>query len=172
MTNLAYLSFGSNINPRQNIPAALRLLSQHCRVLAVSTVWETAPVGFADQPNFLNGAVIIETSLSATALKSTVLAMIEQALGRQRTVNKNGPRPIDLDIILFNDAVIKEAGQRIPSPELLERDFVAVPLAELAPDYVHPETGQTLAEIADQFQLNRGQVFKQIMLDFEDVKPG
>ena len=172
MTNLAYLSFGANINPRQNIPAALRLLSQQSRLLAVSSVWETAPVGFADQPDFLNGAVMIETPLSAAVLKQTVLLSIEQTLGRQRTANKNAPRPIDLDIILFNLDIIEGMGQRIPSPELLERYFVAGPLAELAPDYVHPETGQTLAEIARRLELNQAQVIKRVVLDLEDIKLG
>jgi 2-amino-4-hydroxy-6-hydroxymethyldihydropteridine diphosphokinase len=149
--NLAYLSLGSNIRPECNLPAAVAQLAQFGQVQAVSTVWETLPVGFSDQPDFLNAAVLIETDLSAVALREEAIAAIEVALGRVRTANKNAPRTIDIDIMLFNREVIQLKGRHIPDPEVLERPFVAVPLAEIAPDYVHPETGQTLREIARQF---------------------
>jgi 2-amino-4-hydroxy-6-hydroxymethyldihydropteridine diphosphokinase len=151
MMNRAYLSLGSNIDPEENIKAALHLLAGRSKLVAVSTFWETEPVGLQDQANFLNGAAIIETDLSAATLKETVLSRIEQELGRKRTSNKNAPRTIDLDIILFNQEVLEYDGRHIPSPEVLERAFVAIPLAELAPDYIHPLTGQTLAELAAAF---------------------
>jgi 2-amino-4-hydroxy-6-hydroxymethyldihydropteridine diphosphokinase len=152
MKNRAYLSLGSNIDPERNIEAALKRLADHGPVLAVSTIWETAPVGFTAQANFLNGAVVIETELSAAELKHQVLRSIEDELGRVRdAANKNGPRTIDLDIILFNEAVLEVDGKPIPSPELLERAFVALPLAEIAPDYVHPLTGDTLQTLAGRF---------------------
>jgi 2-amino-4-hydroxy-6-hydroxymethyldihydropteridine diphosphokinase len=149
--NLAYLSLGSNIQPERNLPAAVAQLAQFGQVRAVSTVWETLPVGFNDQPNFLNAAVLLETDLSAVALRQEAIAGVEMALGRVRTKNKNAPRTIDIDIMLFNHEVIQLKGRHIPDPEVLERPFVAVPLAEIAPDYVHPETGQTLREIAGRF---------------------
>jgi 2-amino-4-hydroxy-6-hydroxymethyldihydropteridine diphosphokinase len=161
MKNRAYLSLGSNIEPVRNIRAALQLLGQKCKLLAVSTIWETEPLGFKEQAYFLNGAAIIETEFSAPELKARVLQRIEQALGRVRGTNRYAPRPIDLDIILFNDEVLEFEGYNIPSPEVLERWFVAVPLAEIAPDYVHPITGQTLQEIATSFEAEAKQMLKR-----------
>ena len=150
-TNLAYLSLGSNIDPARNLPAAVTHLAQFGQVGAVSTVWESLPLGFSDQPNFLNAAVILETELSAQALREEAIAEIETALGRVRTENKNAPRTIDIDIMLFNRDVMRLKHRHIPDPEVLERPFVAIPLAEISPDYVHPETGQRLRDIAQQF---------------------
>ena len=149
-TNLAYLSLGSNIDPERNLPAAVSQLGQYGRVRAVSTVWESLPVGLSDQPNFLNATVLLETDLSAQALREEAIVIIEAALGRVRTENKNAPRTIDIDIMLFNRDIIQLKRRRIPDPEMFERPFVAIPLAEIAPDYVHPETGQSLQDIANQ----------------------
>jgi 2-amino-4-hydroxy-6-hydroxymethyldihydropteridine diphosphokinase len=149
--NLAYLSLGSNIEPERNLPAAVDRLGRWGRVQAVSTVWESAPLGFADQPNFLNAVVLLETSLSAQALRQEAIASIETALGRVRSANKNAPRTIDIDIMLFNHDVLQVGRRRIPSSEVLERPFVAIPLAEVAPDYIHPEIGQPLRQIAGRF---------------------
>jgi 2-amino-4-hydroxy-6-hydroxymethyldihydropteridine diphosphokinase len=149
--NLAYLSLGSNIEPERHLPAAVAHLAGFGRVHAVSMVWETPPLGFSQQPNFLNAAVLLETQLSAQTLRQAAIAQIEAALGRVRSQNKNGPRTIDIDIVLFNRDIIRFNQRRIPDPEVLERPFVAIPLAEIAPDYVHPETGQTLQSIASQF---------------------
>jgi len=153
--NIAYLSLGSNIEPVKNLHAALELLAAKTRLVAVSSVWETAPVGLTEQPNFLNTAAIVETDLTAEQLKQNVLAAIEQQLGRVRQADKNAPRPIDLDIILFNREIFQLGQRHIPDPEIAERAFVAIPLAEIAPDYVHPELGQTLAEIAQGFELDK-----------------
>lgn len=150
-TNCAYLSLGSNLEPEHHLLAAVAKLAQFGRVRAVSTVWETLPVGFSDQPNFLNAAVLLETDLSARALREETIATIEATLGRVRTENKNAPRTIDIDIMLFNSDVMQVNQRHIPDPEVLERPFVAIPLAEIAPDYVHPETGQTLQEIGRGF---------------------
>jgi 2-amino-4-hydroxy-6-hydroxymethyldihydropteridine diphosphokinase len=150
-TNLAYLSLGSNIEPERHLSAAVVYLAQYGHVRAVSTVWETRPVGFSDQPNFLNAALLLETDLSAQALRAEAITSIEATLGRVRTENKNAPRPIDIDIMLFNHDILQVGRRRIPDPEVLERPFVAIPLAEIAPDYIHPETGQTLREIAWRF---------------------
>jgi 2-amino-4-hydroxy-6-hydroxymethyldihydropteridine diphosphokinase len=153
--NLAFLSLGSNINPERNLPAAVGHLVRYGRVKAVSGVWETLPIGFLDQPNFLNAAVLLETHLSAQALREEAITAIEATLGRVRTKNKNAPRTIDIDIVLFNRDLIQLQGRRIPDPEVLERPFVAIPLAEIAPEYVHPETGQSLMEIAKEFDPKR-----------------
>ena len=147
----AYVLLGSNIDKERNLPAALRLLRQRCRVVAVSSVYETLPVGRTDQPTFFNAAALIETPLSPAALKWQVLRPIETQLGRVRTEDPNAPRTIDLDIVLFDDAVFELDGSPIPDPAILQHPHVALPLAEIAPDYVHPVTGETLAEIASRF---------------------
>ena len=152
-TNLAYLSLGSNIEPEHNLQEAVAQLAQFGRVKAVSSVWQTTAVGFTEQPDFLNVAVLLETNLSARTIRQHAITQIENDLGRVRTENKNGPRTIDIDIMLFNHDVISIGSRRIPDPELLERSFVAIPMAEIAPDYLHPEAKITLAEIALQFNL-------------------
>ena len=147
-SNHVFVALGSNINPERNLPEAVRLLSLRCRLVAVSPVYETAPVGKTDQPSFLNAAVLIETELGAPELKTRVLQRIEQELGRVRTADKNAPRTIDLDITLFNDEALDIGHRHIPDPDLLRYPHIAVPMADLAPEYVHPESGQTLKEIA------------------------
>ncbi len=149
--NRAYLLLGSNIEPEQNLPAAVAHLARFGHVRAVSTVWQTAPVGQTNQPDFLNAAVLLETPLSARELREMAIASIENALGRVRTADKNAPRTIDIDILLFNHDVLSLGQRHIPDPEILERPFVAIPLAEIAPEYVHPEVGQTLRQIAGRF---------------------
>ena len=159
--NRAYLSFGSNIEPETNIKAAIEKLSTRSRLIAISTIWETAPVGFAQQPNFLNGAVIIDTTYAASSLKTQVLEQIEHDLNRVRSSNKNGPRTIDLDIMLFNHDILDFDGRQIPDPDLLKRAFVAIPMAEIAPDYIHPQIGQRLDVIAERFEAEKTQMKKR-----------
>lgn len=147
--NRAFVSIGSNIEPERHLPEAVRLLAARSHLVAVSPVYETLPVGSTGQPNFLNAAALLETGLTATELKREVLGAIEQELGRMRTANKYAPRTIDLDVSLFNDEVLDLGDRRIPDPEILIFPHIARPLADLAPDYRHPETGHTLLEIAD-----------------------
>jgi 2-amino-4-hydroxy-6-hydroxymethyldihydropteridine diphosphokinase len=149
--NRAYLSLGSNIEPERNLPAAVRLLARYGRILAVSSVWESRPLGFAAQANFLNAALLMETPCTAKELRETVIAGIETELGRIRGENRNGPRTIDIDIMLFNRECCPVGSRTIPDPEVRERPFVAIPLAEIDPDYIHPETGERLADIARRF---------------------
>jgi 2-amino-4-hydroxy-6-hydroxymethyldihydropteridine diphosphokinase len=146
--NCAFISLGSNIDSEYNMREAVRRLSLRCRLLAVSPVYETAPVGKTDQPNFLNAAALVETSLAAPELKTQVLQAIEHELGRVRTADKNAPRTIDLDISLFNDEILDIGPRHIPDPDILKFAHVAVPLADLAPELRHPETGQALGQIA------------------------
>ncbi len=151
MTNLIYLSLGSNIRPEQNLRQAVKLLAKFSRLKAVSSVWETKPVGSIDQPNFLNAAALVESGLTAALFKEKVIRPIEATLGRVRGPDKFGPRSIDIDIMLFNREIVELNGHSIPDSEVMERPFVAIPLAEIAPSYQHPQTGQTLAEIAGNF---------------------
>ena len=145
--NRAFISLGSNIDSEHNLREAVQRLAAHCTLLAVSPVYETAPVGKVDQPNFLNAAALIATELTAGQLKTNVLQVIERELGRVRTEDKNAPRTIDLDISLFNDQVFDLGGRHIPDPDILKYAHIAVPLADLAPQQRHPEIGETLRQI-------------------------
>jgi 2-amino-4-hydroxy-6-hydroxymethyldihydropteridine diphosphokinase len=144
-----YLSLGSNIEPEKNLPAAVRELARFGKILAVSQVWQTPPAGWWNQPDFLNGAVLLETVLSPRELRSVAIAQIESKLGRVRDPNnKNAPRTIDIDIALYNYDVLDIDGRHIPDPDIETRAFVTVPLAALDPDYCHPDHGQTLSSMA------------------------
>ncbi len=148
LANLAAISLGSNINPLENLPQAVRELARFGKVKNVSSVYESVPVGFLDQPNFLNAAVLLETSLPADDIKHSALDPIEQKLHRVRDPNNvNAPRTIDLDLSLF----ITPTQSLVFDRDILTRAFVAVPLAEILPEFVHSQTGQTLAEIAQTF---------------------
>jgi 2-amino-4-hydroxy-6-hydroxymethyldihydropteridine diphosphokinase len=158
-TNRALLALGSNIYPEENLPEALRLLAAYGAIGATSQVWQSAPVGYADQPDFLNAAVLLETEMSAEQIITNVIPSIEQSLERRRDPsNKNAPRTIDVDLVMFNDLVGEILGHEIPDPEILTRPFLAVPLAEVAPTAAHPVTGETLQEIAAR--LRAGSLFK------------
>ena len=146
--NRVFVALGSNINSEHNLQEAVRRLALHCRLVAVSPVYETAPVGNTKQPNFLNAAALIETDLTAAELKARVLRVIEQELGRVRTEDKNAPRTIDLDIALFGDQDLDSGSQAFCDPDIFEYAHIAVPLAGIAPQMRHPTTGQTLQEIA------------------------
>jgi 2-amino-4-hydroxy-6-hydroxymethyldihydropteridine diphosphokinase len=134
-----YLILGSNIDPLENTRQALALLSERVHVQSISTCWETPPVG-TDGPQFINTAVCICTALEPEALKTEVLRAIERELGRVRTADKYAPRPIDLDIVVFDDQVL--------DPALWSLAYLALPFAELLPEFVQPETGKRLADIA------------------------
>jgi 2-amino-4-hydroxy-6-hydroxymethyldihydropteridine diphosphokinase len=149
-----YIALGSNINSEYNMRVALQRLSLRCRLLAVSPVYETLPVGKTDQPNFLNAAALIETDLSAAELKTKVLQEIEHELGRVHTSDKNAARTIDLDITIFGSQVLDLGQRHIPDPDLLKYAHIALPLADIAPQQRHPETGQTLLEIAQQLPVS------------------
>ena len=156
------ITLGSNIAPEQNLRRAVRMLKQNYRLewRAVSPVYESAPVDAAggiatDQPLFLNAAALVETDFyQPYRFKFEVLRFLERCLGRVRTADKFTPRPIDLDLALFGEQVLDQPGLCVPDPDILTRAHVALPLADLAPDLVHPITGQTLAEIAAPLRAN------------------
>ena len=154
--NQAFISLGSNIDSEQNLPQAVQQLAGYGRVLAASPVYETAPVGNVNQPKFLNAAVLIETELTAADLKDALYS-IEETMKRVRTADKNAPRVIDLDLSLYNDQVLEIGQRHIPDRDILAFAHVAVPLADLAPLYAHPETGDSLRSIAQRLT-NRGLV--------------
>lgn len=142
-----FLAVGSNIEPEEHIPAALRRLGRSERVTGISTFYCTAAIGRPEQPAFLNGVWRIETTTAPRALKFDVLRSIEAELGRIRDRDKYAPRTIDLDILLYGDLVMVEADLRIPDPDLRSRPFLAVPLLELVPNLVLPDTGEPLSAI-------------------------
>lgn len=143
---VAYLGLGSNLGRREEfLERAVAALAGLGRV-ARSSWYETEPVGMADASRFLNGCVALETALGARELLDRT-AEIERSLGRNRA-QRNGPRTIDIDLLLFGDEVIHEPGLDVPHPRLHERAFVLVPLNELASRARHPELGLTVAELA------------------------
>lgn len=145
----AYLGLGSNIgNREQHLAAALaKLAAPDLRVLRVSSIYETEPVGFTAQRLFLNLVAEIETDLFPMQLLSRI-AKIEQAAGRVRTV-PNGPRTLDIDILFYGRVVIHSTKLEVPHPRIAERRFVLAPLAELAPDLRHPVTHQSIRAMLD-----------------------
>jgi 2-amino-4-hydroxy-6-hydroxymethyldihydropteridine diphosphokinase len=152
MTNRAVLLLGSNVDKERNLPAAVHLLRRLCRVVAVSPVYETAPVGLMGQPYFLNAAVLVETDLNASRLKETVMSQVEEELNRRRQSDRYAARTIDVDLLLFNDDVFTLGNRRIPDPDLRRYLHVAVPVADLLPDLIHPETGERIEVIVRRLQ--------------------
>jgi 2-amino-4-hydroxy-6-hydroxymethyldihydropteridine diphosphokinase len=139
----AYLGLGSNLGDRKhNLSQALGLLSTHVMIEEVSSIYETEPVGYQPQPLFLNAVCRISTELNPKQLLRLV-KKIEAKLGRKPGF-PNAPRPIDIDILFYGDEVFSSEGLTVPHPRLLERAFVLVPLAEIAPELVHPISGKTV----------------------------
>jgi 2-amino-4-hydroxy-6-hydroxymethyldihydropteridine diphosphokinase len=147
-----FLSLGSNIEPARNLIAAVRMLRSLGEVIAISPVYISPPFGTDDpQPDYLNAVLIIDTDREPGDFQEQVVRVIETRLGRERGDDRFAPRTIDIDILMVDREILEIDHRRIPSPEILERSFVAVPLAEIAPDTVHPEDGRTMAEIAAGF---------------------
>jgi 2-amino-4-hydroxy-6-hydroxymethyldihydropteridine diphosphokinase len=141
-----YLALGSNLGERhEHLREALKCLPPKVELYKVSSVYETAPVGYQDQPDFLNMACQGETQLSPQALLRYVKD-IERTIGRQVTF-RNGPRVIDIDILLYDHLCIQENDLVIPHPRMAERAFVLAPLAEIAPDAIEPVHHQAIREL-------------------------
>ena len=139
----AYVGLGANLGDREaTLERAIELLGERpgIEIVAVSSFRETEPVGYLDQPRFLNGAVAVETSLAPADLLAELLE-VEQELGRVRKGPRYGPRTVDLDLLLVDGLVLNEPGLTVPHPRLHERAFALEPLAELDPALVVPGRG-------------------------------
>lgn len=151
--NDAYLALGSNIDAEKNLPLVTNLLVAYGQIAGVSQVWESSPVGFVDQDNFLNGAILLKTTLSIQEIRQQLIPEIESKLNRVRDPkNKNGPRTIDVDLVLFNNTIIEEEGLMLPDPDILTRLFLILPLAEITPNYLHPVMKKPLRTIAVEME--------------------
>jgi 2-amino-4-hydroxy-6-hydroxymethyldihydropteridine diphosphokinase len=159
MHKIVYLSLGSNLDDgAANLRTAINKLADLGTVKAVSSFYETEPVGVTAQPWFLNCAAKLDTEKMPRQLITGILN-IEQEMGRQRK-QKNGPRTIDVDILLFGTSVIETAGLTVPHPRMHERRFVLEPLAEIAPDVRHPVFKRTVRELRDT--LPPGQTVRRV----------
>ena len=167
MPNLAYLSLGSNMGDREtHLRNAIVRLAELGDMVAISSFCETEPVEFTDQDWFLNCAVALNTKESPARLMAALLE-IEQKMGRKR-IQKKGPRTIDLDILLFDDLVVDTPDLTIPHPAMATRRFVLEPLAEIAPDVMHPVLERTIRELLEE--LPAGQAVRRVAREGKDQR--
>ena len=146
MTERVFLALGTNLGDRcANLQAAKRELAPEIEIVRASSIYETPPWGYTDQPDFLNQVIEVRTHLDPLALLNH-LKNIEAEMGRQETF-RYGPRLIDLDILFYGQRVINEAELQIPHPRLQSRAFVLVPLCEIAPDFVHPTLNESIRSL-------------------------
>jgi len=148
----AYIGLGSNLGDREeHLNRAVGMLenTSGVRVTKISAYFNTVPVGYTEQPDFLNAVAEIETTLTAYELLG-ICGGIEKTLKRERIVHW-GPRTIDLDILLFGDLVLNDASLIIPHPRMLEREFVLKPLSDIAPERIHPVCNKSVRELYLEF---------------------
>ena len=155
MSALAAIALGSNLESRfgdreANLREAVRRIEALGEVHAVSSFYDTEPVGYLEQPRFLNAAMLLETKLGPMELMRGLLG-VERAMGREREgAVRKGPRVIDLDLLLYGDWVLWAEDLILPHPRMEERRFVLEPLAEIAPEWMHPVLGVTVRELLDR----------------------
>ncbi len=164
----AVIVFGSNINPQKYVPEAIRRLGKVVHILAISPVYRTPPVGASGSPSYWNGALLIETEISPRELRDRVLRGIEAALGRVRTPDPNAARTIDLDLVLYQGVHSDTSGILLPSPDLWHYAHVAIPVADIVPDW--PLNGETVADVARRLR-EQARAFEVIHVDIP-LPPG
>jgi 2-amino-4-hydroxy-6-hydroxymethyldihydropteridine diphosphokinase len=153
----AYIALGSNIGDREaNIRQAFEFLKQKIKIAKVSGLYETKPMYMENQGWFLNCAAKVETKMHPKDFLG-FLKGVEQKLGR-KPVERNGPRIIDLDILFFGNQIVSEGGLQVPHPKMADRAFVLVPLAEIAPDLMHPIYKKTIIDILSELQYDKAEI--------------
>lgn len=168
-----YLGLGSNVGDREEyIEQAIFILkkSKGIKVIRKSSNYETQAEGVKNQPPFINAAVEIETTLPPHMLLD-VLEGIENTLGREREIEW-GPRTMDIDILLYDDEVVSDDKLQIPHPLLHERIFALMPLAEIAPHFIHPVLEKTIADLYEEKKLEQSEKYDDELPGFKDVKRG
>lgn len=151
MAELAFISLGSNIDPESNLPQAVTRLRVIGRVVRVSTAYVNPAVGPRTQADFVNAAALVETSMSPIEIR-TRLRQIESELGRVRHTDKYAPRTIDLDLCLLGERVESYPDWALPDPDIDRLAHLAIPLAEVDPDFRHPRSRETLQTIAERLR--------------------
>lgn len=157
-----FIGVGSNIDPMDNISQALRLLSKCVTIHGVSTFCETEPIDSPGAPRFVNGVIRVDTFIRPRKLKFNVLRWLEASMGRERGLDKNKPRPIDLDILLYGSLFLQEPDLVLPDPHIRERAFLAIGICELSPGLRLPDNGEPISNIAGRLADGRG----RNMMDF------
>lgn len=169
----AYIGLGANLPshagpPEATLAAAVLRLAPLGHLAACSSLYATEPVGYAEQPRFVNAVVALETSLTARELLDALLS-IEHNFGRDRAnAIPNGPRTLDLDILLFGDLIASEPGLEIPHPRLAERAFVLVPLNEIAPKAVDPRSDASAAQLLERLSKSGDAANSVVRIQSED----
>ena len=147
--NKVYIALGTNLGDRQkNLETAMQELTEFAKILKKSSIYDTKPVGYADQGNFLNMALEAETELSPVELMFR-MQEVEHKMGRIREI-ENGPRIIDLDLLFYDKKILNQKNLKVPHPQLHLRNFVLDPLAEIAPDYIHPELNKSIKTLKSE----------------------
>jgi GTP cyclohydrolase IV len=150
-----YLGLGANLGNRiTNLSRAIQSIADQATIGPVSSVYETEPVGYTEQPLFLNAVISISTDISPEQLLQSI-KVIEHSMGRTPDF-RNAPRPVDIDILFYADRVLHSEQLTVPHPRLIERAFVLVPLAEIAPGLRHPENGKTMQELLEDLGTIKG----------------
>ncbi|MEM7539103.1 MAG: 2-amino-4-hydroxy-6-hydroxymethyldihydropteridine diphosphokinase [Chloroflexota bacterium] len=156
------LGLGSNIDRQRNLSRAIQMLGQHpdFALCAVSPIYESLPVGGQPgQSPYYNAAAHVKTALSPAELKSC-LRQIEQDLGRVRIADKYSPHPIDIDIVMYGKQIFELEGKQIPDPHLLQYPYIAHPIADIAADWIHPENGLSLRQIAESLTYSETEIYQ------------
>jgi 2-amino-4-hydroxy-6-hydroxymethyldihydropteridine diphosphokinase len=162
----AYVALGSNLGDREaNIKKALNFLNEKMRIIQVSALYETRPMYVENQGLFLNGVIKVETDLEPQALLR-LFKEVEQKMGRV-CVERNGPRIIDVDLLFYGTQIITENNLVVPHPKIEERDFVLVPLAEIAPNLIHPIHKKRVSELLSELKYNPAEI--RVKVKAEDL---
>jgi len=146
----AYIAIGSNIAPERNIPAAVAGICHLGQLDAISTFYSTPPIGRDDQPRYANGVVRVQTELDPKAIRAA-LRGIEAALGRARSSDKFAARTIDLDLVLYGQAIVEPLN--IPDPHIYDRPFLAIPIAQIDAELIVPDSHRSISKIAEMMEV-------------------